>query len=161
MSRTQFVEYGGDGFWAYDVSLGIFLKHLIDAAIPRAAEADGQWLAEEITSWRTIAVVGDIGLTIDLTLSSAQLDTFIALADQACTALAQREMIAEEEIMGWVILGDARLSTRGEKEIATAPIIELGRAIIELVRGTLPIAPAHTAWFFGTSAGRDTIGMNW
>lgn len=32
MTATQFIEYERDGFWAYDVVLGVFLKHLIDAA---------------------------------------------------------------------------------------------------------------------------------
>ena len=32
MSQTQYVKYANRGFWAYDVALGVFLKHLIDAA---------------------------------------------------------------------------------------------------------------------------------
>jgi hypothetical protein len=31
VSKTQYAEYGDRGFWTYNVALGIFLKHLIDA----------------------------------------------------------------------------------------------------------------------------------
>ncbi len=54
MSKTQFVDYGDAGFWAYDVALGIFLKYLIDAAEAVNART-APWLAVEIENWRTVA----------------------------------------------------------------------------------------------------------
>ena len=48
MSKTTYVEYAKRGFWVYDVTLGVFLKHVIDAK-----EASGQaktaWLATAIS----------------------------------------------------------------------------------------------------------------
>src|SRR6476646_12211309 len=31
VSTTKYVNYGGRGFWAYDIVLGVFVKYLIDA----------------------------------------------------------------------------------------------------------------------------------
>jgi len=59
-----------------------------------------------------------------------------------------------------------RIHPRGASEVATGPVVELGRAIIALVRGDLPEAPKGEAWFFGvppgssTATGRPTIRMN-
>ena len=44
-------------------------------------------------------------------------------------------------------------------EVLTAPIIELGRAIIALMSGNLPRPPKGETWFYGTPTGRSTIGM--
>ena len=38
------------------------------------------------------------------------------------------------------------------------PVVELGRAIIELVSGELPEAPEGKFWFYGTPTGRQTLG---
>ena len=64
MTRTQFVESRRDCFWAYDVVLGIFLKHLIDAA-EASAEADEPWLSKEVSWWPVVACVSTYGLTLD------------------------------------------------------------------------------------------------
>ena len=37
----------------------------------------------------------------------------------------------------------------------TAPVIELGRAFIELVSGELPEPPAGKIWIYGTETGRE------
>ena len=42
MSKTKFVTCGNSHFWAYDVALNVFLKHLIDAA-ETSEEADKAW----------------------------------------------------------------------------------------------------------------------
>jgi hypothetical protein len=66
MSRTCFVEFRGKSFWAYDVALSVFLKHLIDVATLRQSEPETDWLAKAISEWRIIAAVqGTYGLHID------------------------------------------------------------------------------------------------
>ena len=37
----------------------------------------------------------------------------------------------------------------------TAPVIELGRAFIELVSGELPVPPAGKIWIYGRETGRE------
>src|SRR5262249_45079298 len=164
MSKTKFIAYGnrdwayGDipsGFWAYDVALDVFLKHLIDAA--EASEGTNTaWLSTAISDWR-LACVPDYGLTLDASWSAAQRQTFLALAEEACTRLATRESIPSEEIVSWPILDDIRIFTRGAAQVPTAPVIELGRAIIALVNRQLPEAPEGQIWLYGTPEGRMTI----
>ena len=158
MSQTKFIAYGEQGFWAYDVALNIFLKHLIDAA-EASSESSANWLSTAISSWR-VACVPDYGLTIDASWSPAQRQTFIDLANEACTNLAARESISAAEIVSWPILDDLRLDPRGTTVVLTAPIVELGHAIIALVSGELPDAPKGQIWLYGASAGRQTIGWN-
>jgi hypothetical protein len=159
VSQTQSVTYVDRGFWAYDVALGIFLKHLIDAALS-SGEASTLWLSEGVASWRVWAVVSDFRLTLDGRWSAEQRKTFIALAEEACAVLATRDSIPAEEITSWPFVDDLRIHPRGANEVFTAPVIELGRAIIALLCGELPEAPQGEAWFFGTSTGRSTIRMD-
>jgi hypothetical protein len=39
--------------------------------------------------------------------------------------------------------------------VETAPVIELGRAFIELVSGELPEPPDGKIWIYGTETGRE------
>ncbi|MBZ5489312.1 MAG: hypothetical protein LAO76_00085 [Acidobacteriia bacterium] len=156
MSKTKFVAYAARSFWAYDVALNVFLKHLIDAA--RASDqADTPWLSGAISDWR-VTCVPDFGLKLDTNWTAAQQQTFCILAEQACATLAERESISAEEIVSWRILEDLQLYTRGETEVSTGPVIELGRAIIALVSGHLPDAPEGKIWIYGAPEGRTTIG---
>ena len=59
------------------------------------------------------------------------------------------------------MLDDMRIFPRGAKEVETAPVIELGRAIITMMSGELPEPPEGTIWLYGTVKGRDTIGWRW
>ena len=156
LSQRQYVEHGARGFWAYDVALGVFLKYLVDAA-QASNQADAAWLSTSIAWWRVVACISDYGLTLDVDWSDAQRQTFIALAEHACSSLAKRAAIPAEEISGWPLLDDVENFTRGETAVSTAPIVELGRAIIALVSGNLPDAPEGTAWFYGTPTGRRTL----
>lgn len=160
MSKTKFVAYGdwsqAPGFWAYDVALNVFLKYLIDAAQANE-QANTAWLSSAISDWR-VACVPDFMLRLDANWSSEQRQTFLDLAEEACAKLAARESIPAEEIVSWPILDDIRIFTRGATEVFTAPVVELGRAIIALVRGELPEAPEGQIWLYGAPEGRQTIG---
>src|SRR5690242_15124868 len=101
MSKKKFVEYRHQGFWAYDVALGVFLKHLIDQAEQIAAGPDNQWLAEAVSQWRVWACVGDLGFEVDSTWSRDQIDTFLLLAERACDELANRDWIPADEAEHW------------------------------------------------------------
>src|SRR5208282_5292365 len=79
------------------------------------------------------------------------------LAEDACARLAARESIPAEEIVRWHLLEDLRIFPRGATEVLTAPVVELGRAIIALLSGRLPEAPEGKHWFYGTPTGRETL----
>jgi hypothetical protein len=159
VTATKAITYSNRGFWAYDVAAGVFLKHLIDAALA-SREANTPWLSEAVSSWRVQAVITEFGFTLEENWSAEQRKTFIALAEEACTTLATRDIIPAEEIASWPLADDMRIYPRGAVEVATAPVVELGRAIIALVRGELPEPPKGEAWFFGIPTGRSTIRMD-
>jgi hypothetical protein len=155
MAKTHYIQYRGDGFWAYDVAQGILLKHLADLAEARAGEAGLSWLKEAAHSWRVGAVL--YGLWIEESWSAQQMTVFVDLVRQACKILEAKEKIPAEEITSWPMVDDLRIFPRGAKEVSTAPVVELGRAIISLIEGSLPPAPVGTWWCFGFPEGRTTI----
>jgi hypothetical protein len=159
MSQTISVRWADRGFWAYDVAVDVFLKYLIDAA-QASGDANTPWLSEAVSSWRVWAVVPDFGVTLDGRWSAEHRKTFIALAEEVCTALAATDSIPAREIASWTFVDELRIHPRGAEEVLTAPVIELGRAIIALLCGELPEAPKGEAWFFGTPSGRSTIRMD-
>jgi hypothetical protein len=157
MSRTTFIEYRGDGIWAYDVAVGIFLKHLIDCASKFSGEADAAWLAECSDRWRVNAVVSDFGLNLDEGWSQDQLQVVLRLAEEACGVLQERAFISADEMGAWNILEGKGVFARGAAEFPTEPVVELGRAIQALLVGSLPAAPEGTWWLYGTETGRSTL----
>jgi len=142
----------------YDVALGVFLKHLIDAA-EGSNQASTSWLSAEIPSWRVAACVADIAPTLDENWAPVQRHTIADLAKEACLKLEKRASIPAAEIVGCHLADDLSLYVRNETEVFTAPVIELGRAIIALILGELPEAPVGYAWLYGAPTGRDVIRM--
>ena len=159
VGATQFVKYGHRGFWGYDVSVGVLIKHLLDAA-QKSGEAHTAWLSQAMSDWRVWAVISDCGFTFDEHWSIEQRKTIIALIGQACAEIATRRSIPIEEIVSWPFADNLRIFPRSAKEVPTAPIVELGCAMIALLSDALPEAPNNEAWFFGAPDGRSTIRMD-
>ena len=159
MTATKAISFEGRFFWAYDVSAGVFLKHLIDEAAA-SEHADEPWLSEAVSSWRVQAAITELGLTLEEGWSSDQRQIFINLAEEACKKLANRESIPSEEVANWLLGDELRIFPRTAKEVLTAPVIELGYAIIALVSGNLPRPREGEAWFYGTPTGRSMIKMS-
>jgi len=159
MTATKGIEFEGRFFWAYDVAAGVFLKHLIDEAEASKHTAE-PWLSKAVSSWRVQAAITEAGLTLEEEWSSAQRAILIELAEAACKKLEKRKSIPAEEIASWPMTDNLRIFPRSATEVLTAPIIELGRAIIALLSGNLPQSPKGEAWFYGTPTGRSTIRMN-
>jgi hypothetical protein len=159
MSKTVYVQFRGHDFWAFDVVSGIFLKHLIDVAAPRLAVQPEPWLAEAVERWRFIAVIGDYKVVLDDNWSAEQIRTVRELATAACDVLSNRSEISAEEMSSWPLLDGEGVFPRGLASVTTASVIRLGRAIIQLLDGTLPEAPRGTAWWlFGTEDHPTTLG---
>jgi len=159
MTATKGIKFEGRFFWAYDVAAGVFLKYLIDEA-EASEQADETWLSDAVSHWRVQAAITECGLTLEEHWSSNQRQIFIELAEAACKKLATRESIAAKEIASWPLTNELRIFPRSATEVPTAPIIELGHAIIALVPGTLPRPSEGEAWFYGTPTGRSTIRMS-
>lgn len=158
MSSTKGIQYRGRFFWAFDVAAGIFLKYLIDQAAT-SEEANSPWLLKAVSEWRVQAAITECGLTLKEDWSDSQIRSFVALAERACQEIAVRESISAEEIASWQLADGLHIEPRGTSAVLTAPVVELGRAIIALVSGNLPPSPKGEAWFYGTSRGRHTIRM--
>ena len=80
VSKRQFVEFSNRGFWAYDVALGIFLKHLVDAAENPERGSVG-WVQDALPRWRTVIAVAGSGLgwQIDEGWSGGESELFLRL----------------------------------------------------------------------------------
>jgi hypothetical protein len=157
VSATKSVTFRGRGFWAYDVVLGVFLKYLIDV-VEATGQAHTPFLSEALAAWR-LAPILDIGVHLDESWTPLQRQNILTFIEEACDRLATRESIPTEEIGSWAFTGGQRVFHRGLKEVRTAAAIELGRAIIALLRDELPEPPRGEAWFF-THEGRSTIRMD-
>src|SRR6266496_2724854 len=149
MTATKGFHFEGRFLWAYDVAAGVFLKYLIDE-VEASEQAGEPWLSEAVSHCRVQAAITECGLTLEEGWSSTQRQIFIELADAACKKLATRQSIPAKEIAGWPLVDDLRIFPRSATEVLTAPIIELGRAIIALMSGNLPRPPKGEAWFYGT-----------
>jgi hypothetical protein len=159
MSKTLFVQWRDNGFWAYDVVSAVFLKHLIDAATSYLGYHDEPWLQDAVQRWRFNAVCGDLGLFLDESWSVEQLRTFTGLTREACDLLSKRDRILPDEIQSWQMMdgNDGRCFARGEPFVTTASAICLGEGIIKLVTGALPEPPPGTWWFFTTEESGATL----
>ena len=150
VTATRWVQGGDVGFWAYDTALALFLDTLIGVAQDEPAEP---WLHDAIEHWKEAKAVSDFGLRMPEGLSASQKTALIAMIDRACRRLAADDILTSADI-------EARgIFPRGEAEVRTLPVVELGRAIAEIVRGSLPSPPFGTAWFFGGPGGRTTLPM--
>lgn len=157
MSQTLFVEYGDDGFWAYDVAAGIFLKHLIDCATQHIERQPCPWLSDCVEKWRVNAVMSEYGLHLDPAWTDDQRRTVRTLIDESCQVLQKSKSISPGTAASWKILDGRGVGLRSAGPVPTAPVVELGRAIGLLLEGALPKAPPGTWWFYGVEGGRSTL----
>ena len=155
MSRTSFIRYGEDGFWAYDVALGILLKHLIDVAEPLCAE--DIWLRGRVDFWRVVAIP-ETDYRLDLSgWSDRDPGILRRLLEVSIVALEEKGSISSDEASAWDILDGEGVFLRGASEFPVKPVIELARAMIALLDGALDPSPMGMWWFYGLERGRDTI----
>lgn len=160
MTQAQFVSYEQGGFWAYDVALGVVLKHLVDVAVERiSSPPEEPWLSDAISWWRVVACVSDYGLDLGEGWTPSQTETFLELLGEARSRIASRPTFSAAEMAGWQVLDGQGIFARGASEVVTAPIVELANAIVALLTGSLSPPPPDTAWFFGAPTGRRTIAM--
>ena len=157
MSQTQFVEYRGEGFWAYDVAVGVFLKHLIDQATVYIERQPCEWLRDCREEWRVIAVISDYGFHLDPAWTDGQRQILMTLIESACRELEKSALIPAEVAATWHIHDGRGVFFRGAAQIATAPVVLLGRAVGQLLEGELPVAPTGSWWLYGVEDGISTV----
>ena len=159
MSRSLYINFRDNGFWAYDVPSSVFLKYLIDAANDRLALCADQWLSDSIQHWRVSAVISDLSHYTDDEWSQSQIDTVIEMCRTATDVLRSRAEIPAAEIESWPILDDQRIFARGHDPVPCEPVARLGDAFIALLQNKLPTPPERHWWFFTLDDNVDTIAM--
>lgn len=157
MSMKLFVSFRDDGFWAFDVVAGVFLKHLIDAAQRHLAQQNDPWLFHAVEHWEFNAVIGDCGLFLDDDWSSEQVVIFTGLATAACAQLSQHGAISAKEFTRWTFYDGRQIFPRGLTEVRTDALIRFGHALIDLVNESLAEPPEGTWWFLSTDDAGPTI----
>jgi hypothetical protein len=159
MSKTGTVEFGGRGFWAYDVSLSIMLAETVRVGEELPTDQRPSWLPEALDQLRALAVVPDLGFVIDMNWPIQHVDLLTVLIAEANRRLTSRKAITALDVAGWKVLGEETIELRGAEVVDLAPVVELGQATIQLVEGTLPPPPAGTWWLYGFPGGRQTVTM--
>ena len=158
MSKTCFVEFDGSGFWAYSDSLAVLLGQAVVVAEELATDRHSAALEDVADQLRTSAVVTDLGLLVDAEWRGDRLDLLMRLIEEANRRLDELERVTASEVRGWTALGDQMIELRRDT-VDTAPVVELGQGVLQLLRGTLQPAPKGTWWFYGVEGGRQTIPM--
>jgi hypothetical protein len=154
MSRNLYVRYRDAGFWAYDVAVGILLKHLIDVAEERS-DINESWIQTCVETWRINILVNEYGLYLDEDWSEIQIEIVIEMLYEACDRLENRESISAREMERWDVI-EGGVEHRGASHFPTAPILKMGQAIEQLLTSSLPRAPKGTWWYYGVE-GIDTM----
>lgn len=159
MSTTRIVEFRDRGFWAYDVSLSIMLAQTIRAGEELPSGERPLWLSDALDELRVVAVVNDLGFVIDISWPIDRVDLLVTLIAEATRRLAVQRTITPAEIANWKVLDGDTIDLRGAHIVDLAPVIELGRATIQLVEDTLRPPPVGTWWLYGLASGPRTVAM--
>jgi hypothetical protein len=117
MTATKGIAFAGRFFWAYDVSAGVFLNHLIDEA-EASEHANEPWLSKAVSSWRVQAAITEYGLTLEEEWSSTQRQTFIKLAEGACRRLATRQAIPPKKLPAGLSLTSCAYTFEAQRKFA-------------------------------------------
>ena len=157
MSKTVFVEFRADGFWAYDVVSSIFANFI--AAAANELDDRDEWIAESIQKWRVNAIVSDYGFHLDGKWSPDQIHVVRILCHQASESIRKFGGFDAETVQSWKQINGGAICTRGHDAIPSEPIARLGDAIAALLDQTLPAAPKHHWWFYGLDNETGTLKM--
>jgi hypothetical protein len=159
VSKFGTVEFGGRGFWTYDVSLSIMLAEAIWVGEELPASQRPEWLSDALDEFRIMAVVADLGFVIELSWPTDGVGLLRSLLVEVSRRLAARGTLTADEVATWNVLEGDTIDLRGAEVVEMAEVVELTQATIELIDGTLPEPPTGTWWMYGFPGGRTTVAM--
>ncbi|NUT45908.1 MAG: hypothetical protein HOV94_01125 [Saccharothrix sp.] len=159
MTGTKAVGLHGTELWAYDASLSLVLAQAVRLVEESSPDRRPAWWSGVDRELRVHAVITEFHLDLDLGLDAGQREELAQLFDEAAELVRERGLFTADEAAVWPILDDTPVKFRGADPEPTAPAAELGHALAQLIRGTLPPPPTGTWWFYGAPGGRRTIGM--
>ncbi|AEV85462.1 hypothetical protein ACWT_4440 [Actinoplanes sp. SE50] len=137
--------------WAYDGALAILLAQLLRDVEGIPPDHRPPWWDSRVEELRTQAMFSDLFFDVALGLEPGQREELAELFEDSADRLAERQPRTPGQVDDW------HLVFRGDHAYDVGPIAELGRALGELLRGTLPAPPPGTLWLYGTPGGRTTI----
>jgi hypothetical protein len=150
------VEFRDSWFWAFDVSISILLAETAEVAELSLTEDSPQWLPDMIEGLRVSAVDTDSGFVVD-DFDEDQVKHLLRWLTEAIHRLRARQRITAEEALRWHVIDGYPVNWRDDEVVDTEPIAQLGEAIIQMVEGRLPPAPAGTRWYYGKPESPVTI----
>ncbi|MFF1819426.1 hypothetical protein ACFVWG_19160 [Kribbella sp. NPDC058245] len=159
MSKTKPVALGGVWMWAYDASLSLVLAEtvrLVEGSLPDRRPA---WWSRVERELRQQAVVGDVQFDLELGLDDDEREELARLFDEAAELVRERGVFTADEADAWPILDGFPVIFRGEEPRQTGPAAELGHALAQLIRGTLPVPPQGTVWYYGPPSGQTMLEL--
>jgi hypothetical protein len=139
--------------WVYDVALSLLLGELIRTVERLPPGRRPAWWAARAEDLRVQAMVSDLYLDLTDDLDAGDHGEFARLLEEAAERLRQHGAVTPDDVAGWPV----PVTFRGDGPEDTEPVAELGHALADLIRGTLPQPPAGTLWFYGAPGGRSTI----
>ena len=145
--------------WAYDAALSVLLAQVIRTVEDMPAEGRPHWWAACEHDLRAQSAISEFAFDLHLGLDDAQREQFARLLEDAADTLLRRRTVTPEEAAAWRVLDDLPVIFRGSEPQDTQPIAELGQALAELIRDSLPAPPPESLWFYGAPGGRTTIGV--
>lgn len=162
MSKTKPCAYGQVDFWIYDVSVSILFAEMIGVAEQNAIGYSPAWLATVVPDMRRHAAVGsDFFLRFDGWVDGHD-GEFIRLVTAACERLRARGRITQRQAAHWRVLDEETVHWRGTDDLLTAPVVALGRALVEIIGDRYDDPPTGTLWYLGCPDhdGYRTIATN-
>jgi hypothetical protein len=160
MSKTVPVRFGGRGFWAYDVSLGILLLEAIHVAVQRPPEQRPPWAEAVLEDLRThIRVGASFVFSLDADGWNDQQRSYVrSITAEAGRRLRDRGTITAAEAAHRYVINGAPYFLRGQEQIDGAVVADLAEAIERLILDELPPVPVtDRRWFFGVDGGPRTL----
>jgi hypothetical protein len=140
--------------WAYDSALAIWLGRMITVAAERVSDQSADpWLDEQVQAWRIAAAVPDVAFSIGEGWTGEQINMFAVIGEAACDQLERAGTVRRNDPAMIGVLDDYDVIWRGDDEQSTDPIVELGKAIISLLRGDLSGDVSGIDWIYGTPEG--------
>ena len=143
---TSFVEFNGNGFWAHDASLEIWLETLVQEIYRWPSPS--RWLTLVQGHWH-LQAVGGFGGWISPDLDSfitthEQRHLLIALSEQARRTLATYDQTVPRDILNELITDEA-YGPPGRHftvDVSSERFLAVGRAFTQLLKGEITTTPS-------------------
>jgi hypothetical protein len=145
--------------WVYDAALSVLLAQVIRTVEELPPARRPAWWASCEGDLRIQATISDFFFDLHLGLEDDQREEFARLLEDAAACLLKQRAFTADEAAGWRVLDDLTVIFRGTEPEDTGPVAELGQALADLIRGTLPAPPPNMLWFYGAPGGRRAIQM--